>query len=204
MPLRAAMPSTVTKPTSDPSDSTPPVRNTLATPPINANGIVSATSATSRAEPKSTCSTSRMPSSDTAPSARSRRCDSARAAYSPEHLRVIAGRRSGRVRSAASMSRATAPRSRPAHVAGDVDAPRSALARDLVRRRRHDDVGHRLQRRIAAVRQLDRQTPQREEIPTLRRRAPHHHVEDLLLVEHLPDLRARAASSRPCRAPLPG
>ncbi len=40
MPLRAAIPSTVTNPTSEPSDKTPPVRNTAATPPMSANGIV--------------------------------------------------------------------------------------------------------------------------------------------------------------------
>ena len=50
MPLRAAMPRTVTNPTSDPSDSTPPERNAAATPPIRANGSVSATSATRRAD----------------------------------------------------------------------------------------------------------------------------------------------------------
>ena len=48
MPLRAAMPSTVTKPTSEPSDSTPPVSSTATTPPIRAKGIVSATSSVGR------------------------------------------------------------------------------------------------------------------------------------------------------------
>ena len=42
-------------------------------------------------------------------------------------------RRAARTR--ASMSRATAPRSRPLHVAGDVDPARAVLALDLVRRR---------------------------------------------------------------------
>src|SRR4029453_14677558 len=38
IPLRAAMPRTVTKPTSDPSERTPPVISAARTPPTSANG----------------------------------------------------------------------------------------------------------------------------------------------------------------------
>ena len=63
IPLRAAMPSTVTKPTSDPSDTTPRVATTANTPPTSANGIVKATSKVGRHAPKSVNSSSTMPAS---------------------------------------------------------------------------------------------------------------------------------------------
>ncbi len=113
IPLRAAMPSTVTNPTSDPSDSTPPVRNTLATPPMSAKGIVSATSATM---PRG----SEVDVQDQQDAQQRQRAKREQPALRlgprrvlAEHLRVIAGVERHARRCAASMSRATAPRSRP-------------------------------------------------------------------------------------------
>ena len=91
MPLRAAMPSTVTNPTSDPSDSTPPVRNTLATPPMSANGMVSATSATMRTEPKSTCRTQQDAEQRDGAERQQPALRLGARRVLAEHLRVIAG-----------------------------------------------------------------------------------------------------------------
>ena len=50
MPLRAAMPSTVTNPTSEPNDMTPPDSSTAATPPSRAKGRLTAISVISRSD----------------------------------------------------------------------------------------------------------------------------------------------------------
>ena len=47
------MPITVTSPTSEPSDKTPPVRNAATIAPTSANGSVRKTSVATRADPKS-------------------------------------------------------------------------------------------------------------------------------------------------------
>ena len=82
-----------------------------------------------------------------------------------EDLGVVAAARTTARRARASMSRATAPRSRPAHVAGDVDPARAALALDLVRRR-HDR--RRRPRRPSGTwpprRRVDRQRAERVEV----------------------------------------
>ena len=67
MPLRAAMPITVTNPTSEPSDSTPPVSATAATPPTSANGRLTPTNAVMRRERNSIHTRSRMPIRQNAP-----------------------------------------------------------------------------------------------------------------------------------------
>ena len=112
MPLRAAMPSTVTNPTSDPSDSTPPVSDTPTTPPTSANGIVRATSSVGRHDRKSAYSTSTMPISASPARAYSFRADSCRAAYSPRNSGWYS-RSNCTSLTFSSTSRATAPRSRP-------------------------------------------------------------------------------------------
>ena len=92
IPLRAAMPSTVTNPTSEPSDSTPPPRIAPTTPPIRANGSVRATSAVSRSERKSAWMISRMPSSDSAARASSRRLRLLAGGVFAEELGVVLAR----------------------------------------------------------------------------------------------------------------
>ena len=62
-------------------------------------------------------------------------CDACAGGVLAEELGVVAARRTAARARAASISRATLPRSRPRDVAGDVDAARGAFALDLVRRR---------------------------------------------------------------------
>ena len=71
---------------------------------------------------------------------------------------------SGSAGTRASISRATAPRSRRRDVAGHVDPARGALALDLVRRGHDRDVGHVAERRTRARRRVDRQLAQRREV----------------------------------------
>src|SRR3989304_3674049 len=52
MPLRAAIPKTVRKPTSEPSESTPPPTYAASTPPTRADGKVKKDRAASRVVPK--------------------------------------------------------------------------------------------------------------------------------------------------------
>ena len=83
MPLRAEMPITVTNPTSEPSDSTPPVSATPTTPPTSENGRLVATSAVMRADLNSSHTSSRTPSRHSSPVVQSRWRESRSAAYSP-------------------------------------------------------------------------------------------------------------------------
>ena len=57
IPFRAAIPSTVTNPTSDPSERTPPPRNAPATPPTSANSRLTSNNAVMLIEPKYTART---------------------------------------------------------------------------------------------------------------------------------------------------
>ena len=61
MPLRAAIPSTVKNPTSDPSDSTPPPRYAASTPPTSAIGRVRNESTASRQLPNEAWSRRKTP-----------------------------------------------------------------------------------------------------------------------------------------------
>jgi hypothetical protein len=63
MPLRAAIPTTVTRPTSEPSDNTPPVKNAAAMAPTSANGSVRNTIVASLGVPKSTSRMRKIPAS---------------------------------------------------------------------------------------------------------------------------------------------
>ena len=121
MPFRAAMPRTVTNPTSDPSDSTPPDRNAPATPPTNAKGRLVSTRSVRREDWKSACRHERDaherragPNSEELASARLARCVLA------QHLGVVAA-----VEREARCTRASMSRAHAAEVAAlDVAAPR--------------------------------------------------------------------------------
>ena len=130
-----------------------------------------------------------MQSSDTTPNASSLRCDAARAAYSPSTSGWYPGSnvtpREGGLDIASDGAEIAV-----AHVARDVDAPRSAFSRDLVRRRRHPHVCDRRERRVTTGRQIDRHPSQRKHVAPHVRRAPHHDVEDLLRVEDFAHLDA--------------
>jgi hypothetical protein len=58
--LRAAIPNTVKKPTSEPSESTPPAMNAASTPPTSAIGSVRKDMVASRQLLKDTCSSNRI------------------------------------------------------------------------------------------------------------------------------------------------
>ena len=156
IPLRAAMPSTVTNPTSEPSDRTPPPSTAPKTPPIRANGNVRKTRAVSRTVRKSAWITSRTPSSDSAARASKRRRDSSRAAYSPRNSGWYSRSKSSLLDLGLDLA-GDAAQVAPLDVAGHVDPPRGPLALDLVRRRHDRDVGHVAERDVRAQRRLDRQ-----------------------------------------------
>ena len=115
MPLRVAMPNSVMKPIIDATLSTPPARNTPATPPISASGRLTMTSSASRGRPNASTSSMNRPAIDA--DAR------ARAAAATRSARSRTGRRTRRdspagigtdCATAARMSSTTLPRSRPA------------------------------------------------------------------------------------------
>ena len=74
---------TVTSPTSDPSERTPPVRNVATIAPTSANGSVRNTSVASRPEPKSASRIRKMAATAPMPSSVRRVDDACRSAYSP-------------------------------------------------------------------------------------------------------------------------
>lgn len=149
------MPSTVTNPTNEPSDKTPPCRNEPTTPPTNANGSVRNTSTANRHERKSTCNNKTMPIIAAAERASKLRCELRPAAYSPR-LGVIPGWNSSRL-TRCSISRAYGAQVTARHIARHVDSPRNGLAFDLVRRGSDEHIGHVTQRHLATERQIDRQ-----------------------------------------------
>src|SRR5258706_592714 len=61
IPLRAAIPSTVRKPTSEPSEIDPPPMNVASTPPTSAMGSARKATAAMRQLPKDRCSSMKMP-----------------------------------------------------------------------------------------------------------------------------------------------
>ena len=63
MPFRAAMPSTVRKPTSEPSEITPPAPNAASTPPTSANGSVRNANMAKRQLRNDSCSSNRIATS---------------------------------------------------------------------------------------------------------------------------------------------
>ena len=83
MPLRAAMPSTVMKPTSEPSDSTPPASNAPATPPIDAHGRLRKINSPVRTESKTAWSSRKIASTEIKPATKSRCRPCCSSAYSP-------------------------------------------------------------------------------------------------------------------------
>ncbi len=83
MPLRAAMPKTVKKPTSDPSDTMPPAIQAAITPPTRAIGSVRKTSRASAPARNDACSSSRIRMPVTPAVASSRLWAVCRSCYSP-------------------------------------------------------------------------------------------------------------------------
>ena len=133
-----------------------------------------------------------MPSSDSSPTAPAAGCcDACAGGVLAEHLRVIAASERARRASAASMSRATRRDRGPRTLRVTSMRRDAAFARDLVRRRRHAHVGDR--RRAARSRRpavsIGSRAGRRRSVRTLGR-APHHDVEDLLLLVDLADLGA--------------
>jgi hypothetical protein len=68
MPLRVAMPNSVTKPTSEAMLITPLPRNTARTPPIRASGRLTMINSALRSEPNAISSSTRMPTTTAPPS----------------------------------------------------------------------------------------------------------------------------------------
>ena len=75
-----------------------------------------------------------------------------------------------------------------AHVAGDINAPRPAFPRDLIRCRRHPHVRDRCERRVTTSRQLDRHSAEGKDIASHIRGAPYDDVKNHLRVEDLTNL----------------
>ena len=198
MPLRAAMPITVTSPTSEPSDSTPPVRNAAAIAPTSANGSVRNTSAVSRTVPKSVSRIRRMPTSATAAphQQRSARCR-ARGVLA-EHFGVIAGAEIDASR-AAPRCRAPPSRDRGRDTLQVTSIRRDAvLARDLVlhrhdRRRRRPRSAARCRRPAPASRiaRTASMLPRASGAPQTTT------SKNALILEELADLRALDEGRRP-------
>ena len=83
MPLRATMPSTVKKPTSEPSEITPPPTQAMSTPPTSAEGRVTKASTASRKRRKASRSRTKIAAAATAPQPNSRDCAAWRSRNSP-------------------------------------------------------------------------------------------------------------------------
>src|SRR5262245_4704213 len=70
----------------------------------------------------------------------------------------------------------------------DVDAPRDPLALDDGRRRHHAHVGHVREPHVTIVGRVDQKLANIREVLARFWRAPHHHLEDLLLLVQIADL----------------
>ena len=138
IPLRAAMPRTVRKPTSEPSEITPPLKYAAehAADQRERQGQEGERRQAPVAE-ESHAGSGRRRSAAIGRRASRRLWAACRSAYSPSTSGWYPSGNSTARDAAASTSLATEPRSRPSHVGADVDAPRGVLALDLVRRR-HD------------------------------------------------------------------
>ena len=115
MPLRVAMPNSVMKPIIDATLSTPPARNTPATPPMSASGRLSMTSSASRARPNARTSSMNRPAIDA--DAEERAAARTRSARSRTGRRIRRDSPPASARACATavrMSSTTLPRSRPA------------------------------------------------------------------------------------------
>ncbi len=200
MPLRAAMPSTVTKPTSEPSDSTPPVRNAPTTPPTSANGSVSATSA--RQPHRAEVDVQQQQDAEQRERAESRAagcCDSCARRVLAEELRVVARASNGTPADARLDLAGDARRGRGRATLQVTSIRREPPSRLISFGRRHDrDVGHVAERHVPPPRRC-RSAARASATGRVARAgdAPDDHVEDLLLLVHLADLRAPAAAWSP-------
>ncbi len=137
MPLRAAIPKTVKKPTSEPSEMMPPADESAAsTPPTSADGRVKNRAGARRKLPK-----------DSQQEEEDRRCSGEDAEAEQrllgglplrvlaEHLGVVAEREVDLLERVVSTSLRDRAEVAPRHVGADVDAPRSRLRVDDVRGR---------------------------------------------------------------------
>ena len=153
MPLRAAMPSTVTKPTSEPRESTPPPSQAANTPPMSANGNVNATRAVTRTDWKSACNSTRMPRMASEREAHQSLPGLLPCGVFAEKLRMITVRERQRANLGFDLARHAAEVA-TVDVAGHVNAAGGAFAFDLVRRGNDVEVGHVAEQHMPASREF--------------------------------------------------
>ena len=147
MPLRAAMPSTVRKPTSEPSEITPPLEYAARTPPTSAMGRArKVSSGQPPALERRSAAAGRCRRSAACAKSSSRFWAASQLRVLAEQLGVIAQWERHCRRAPRSTSGDHRAEVAPSHVGADVDAPRLLLALDGVRGRRHAHVGHVRQR----------------------------------------------------------
>ena len=156
IPLRAAIANTARRPASAPSENVPPAIRPASSPPTSASGSDRNASAARRQLPNAACRSRKMPIAAASPKP-SRRQAWPRAGRVADHLGVVLEREreasgSGRLTSILDVAEAA-----PAHVRGDVDAPRAGVALDRLRRRPDAHVGDWPEAHVAAARRVDQQ-----------------------------------------------
>ena len=143
MPLRAAIPKTVKKPTSEPSERTPPPANAASAPPTSAIGRVRKASVASRQLPNAACKQQEDRERAAAAEEEQRSLRSLTLRELSQHLCVVPEREAAVLEALVDVVRDRAEVA-PTHVGADVEAPRDVLAFDDVRSRR--DAGRRPRR----------------------------------------------------------
>ncbi len=157
MPLRVAMPNSVMNPIIDATLSTPPARNTPATPPISASGRFTMTSSASRARPNASTSSMNSPATTPTPSTSSR-CGRALLAFElPAVLDAVARRHGDRLRHGRPDVVDDAAQIAAGDVGGDDDPALHVLAQNHVRPLLAPDVGEQPDRHGGPARRVDRQ-----------------------------------------------
>ena len=157
IPFRAAIPSTVKKPTSEPSEMTPPVMHAASIPPTSADGRVRNDSSARRVLPNEACSRRKTPISGGEREEQQPVLGGLPLGVLAEHLGVVAQREldagQGRLDVADDGAEVAAR-----DVGVDVDAPVEALVADAVRASAPTrTVGQVAEADLAADRRVDQQ-----------------------------------------------